>query len=132
MSASSACLPAPAHTASVRRYHRCNQTFDYVQLGKGVYLLHNSSTSSDVLLHRWQGWTDAVCAGAGRQAELAYKGFSLAGYRAGAADPRYRIVPPVYAALTSNNEHTACCGPRTRVRVARRERPGLPHAFSLV
>ena len=33
---------------------------------------------------------------------------------------------------TSNIEHTACCGPRTRVRVARRERPGLPHAFSLV
>ena len=55
-----------------------------------------------------------MCAGAGRQAELALKGYSSAGYRAAAADPRYRIAPPVYAVLTSNIEHTVCCRPQTR------------------
>ena len=54
-----------------------------------------------------------MCAGAGRQAELAYKGFSLAGYRAAAADPRYRIVPPAYTVEppTSSTPPAAGRGP---------------------
>ena len=42
---------------------------------------------------------------ADRTLELVYKGYSLADYRAAAADPNYRIVPPVWSDLTSNHEH---------------------------
>lgn len=65
---------------------------------------------------------------ANRALDLVYKGYSLADYRAAAADPNYRIIPPAWSALTSNLEHLPPLnakhrvgrpkqGPRKKVRI---------------
>lgn len=63
-----------------------------------------------------------------RALELVYKGYCLADYRAAASDPNYRIVPPVWSALTANAGHLPPLaithpagrppkGPRKRARI---------------
>lgn len=62
---------ARARTSTMNSARSCKkQSWHAMKMGVSAPDESRSSTSSHVFMHLWQGWTDAVCAGVGRQDDL--------------------------------------------------------------